>query len=374
MVKHPSIQRLLQREPTGNLVMSLYLDMSVGPDNKRSHLLFLNKQRNALAAQPGDAAKARRGAVESLFDRVEEWLGTDFVERNRGVAIFAELTGAYFDSIQLPRALPNRLVLQERPMVVPLAEVLDREYRWSILLVDRERLQLISTFLDQVEHEQVLAPEPLPARHDVQAGGYSQKDHQKRKAEETRHFFKEFAEEVGRFQQRWRPDGFAILGTTENVKHFLDFLPQPLRDRVVHRGTVPANLSSSELVLHMSPVFRTIVERREAEAVEALLERVRHSHFATSGFQDTLVQLQEGKVDTLIIARAAERDGVQCTRCGFTMVSRDGNCPFCGGELRDGVDLVESMIRMAAKQDARVEFVAGPPMDQVNGVGALLRF
>jgi peptide subunit release factor 1 (eRF1) len=265
-------------------------------------------------------------------------------------------------------------VLQERPLVAPLAEVLDNERRWALLIVDRERLQLITTFLDQVEDEQVVAPEPLPARHDVQAGGYSQKDHQKRKAEETRHFFKEFAEEVARLQQRRRPDGYAALGTNENVKHFLEFLPQPLLERVVHNGTVPQGLSSAELVLAMAPVFRAVVERREAEAVQALLERVQQAHFATSGFHDTLVQLQEGKVDTLIISRTADRDGVQCTQCGFTMVRRAGGCPFCGGQLRDGVDLVESMIRMAAQQDARIEFVSSAPMDRVNGVGALLRF
>jgi peptide subunit release factor 1 (eRF1) len=142
----------------------------------------------------------------------------------------------------------------------------------------------------------------------------------------------------------------------------------------VHAGPAPKHLSAIELVQHLAPTFRSVLERREAEAVHALLERVRTAHLATSGFPDTLVQLQEGKVDTLIISRDADRDGAQCTQCGFTMVRREGGCPFCGGELRDGVDLVESMIRMAAQQDARVEFVSGPPMDQVNGVGALLRF
>jgi len=374
MVNTPMIKQLLEREPTGKPVLSLYLDMSVGSDNKRSHLLFLNKQRAALAASGANVDRSARPAAGELFDRIERWLDSAYLERNRGVAIFAELGGDFFQTVQLPRPLPNCMVLQERPLVAPLAEVLENERRWAILLVDRESMQLISAFLDQVEAEQVIAPEALPAHHDVQGGGYSQKDHQKRKAEETRHFFKQFAEAVVRFQQRHRPEGYAVLGTAENVKHFREFLPQPVRARVVHTGTVPTHLSASELVQHLAPTFRNVLERREAEAVQALLERVRTAHYATSGFHDTLTQLQEGKVDTLIISRDAEHDGVQCTQCGFTMVRRDGACPFCGGELRDGVDLVESMIRMAAQQDARVEFVSGPPMDQVNGVGALLRF
>lgn len=374
MVNNPLIRQLLERGPSGLPILSLYLDMSVGPDNKRSHLLFLNKQRALLTGPASSLDRPGRVSAGELFERIERWLDREYVERHRGVAIFAELGGDFFQAVQLPRALQNRAVLQDRPMLAPLAEALENERRWAILQVDRERISLVSVFLDQVEEEVVVAPEPLPARHDVQAGGYSQREHQKRKAEEVRHFFKEFADAVGRLHQRRRPEGYAVLGTAENVKHFLDFLPQTLRDRVVHTGTVPANLSSAELVQHLAPVFRGVLERREAEAVKALLERVRTAHFATSGFHDTLVQLQEGKVETLIISRDADRDGVQCTQCNFTMVRRDGGCPFCGGELRDGVDLVESMIRMAAQQDARVEFVSGPPMEQVKGVGALLRF
>ena len=204
--------------------------------------------------------------------------------------------------------------------MAPLAELLEQERRWGIVGVDREHMLLVGVFMDQIEEEQSFAPTAIPTPHDVQAGGYAQKDNQKRKAEETRQFYKEFAEEIAKFDQRRHPSGFALLGTNENVKNFLEFLAPPVRARIVHTAHMPPGLSTAELVLHLAPVFRAIVERDEAAAVNALLERVRQSHLATAGFHDTLVQLQEGKVDRLIIARNAERDGVQCTQCGFTLV------------------------------------------------------
>lgn len=373
MVTRREIQQLLQREPTDNPILTLYLDMTVGADNKRSHQLFINKQRSALA-ELETTARHHREALGGVFDRIQAWLENEFNERNQGVALFAEVGGPFFHALQLPRPLANRSALQERPVVAPLAELLQHERRWGVVHVDREHLQLISVFMDMVEEEQSFAPDAIPVPHAVQAGGYSQKDIQKRKAEETRQFYRDFAEEIGRFDQRRHPDAFVLLGTTENVQNFLEFLPPPIRSRVLHTAHAPTALSTAELVQHLAPTLRTLVEHEEAEAVKALLERVQQSHFATAGFHDTLVQLQEGKVDRLIIARNAERDGVQCTQCGFTLVRRDGDCPYCGGTLRDGIDLVESMIRMAAQQEARVAFVAGDPMDQVNGVGALLRF
>jgi hypothetical protein len=65
---------------------------------------------------------------------------------------------------------------------------------------------------------------------------------------------------------------------------------------------------------------------------------------------------------------------VQCTQCGFYLVQRDGACPYCGGALRDGIDLVESMIRIAANQDVGVDFVSGDTMRDLKGVAALLKF
>ena len=101
---------------------------------------------------------------------------------------------------------------------------------------------------------------------------------------------------------------------------------------------------------------------------------MRQEHLATSGWHQTLVELQEGKVDQLFIARNEEKEGVQCTQCSFFLVQRDGACPYCGGSLKDGVDLVESAVRMASGQDVRLAFIAPDIMNEVDGVGALLKF
>ena len=65
---------------------------------------------------------------------------------------------------------------------------------------------------------------------------------------------------------------------------------------------------------------------------------MRQDYLATAGFQSTLTALQEGKVDQLFLARNESREGVQCTKCSFYLVRREGECPYCGGELREGVD------------------------------------
>ena len=66
--------------------------------------------------------------------------------------------------------------------------------------------------------------------------------------------------------------------------------------------------------------------------------------------------------------------GAQCRQCGFILARHDGACPYCGGEIRDGVDIGEAMIRLAQEQDVPVEFVSRQALTDVDGAGALLKF
>jgi peptide subunit release factor 1 (eRF1) len=374
MITTSDIQRLIQKEARGGEILSLYLDMSVNSDNKRTHQIFLSKQRASFAELQSDRERHHREPLGALLARIDQWIEEEFDPMNRGVAIFAEIGDDWFEAYQFPTPLANRLEILPQAVIGPLTQLVSSHPNYTMVLVDREHLRLVSAHMGKVGEEHEVAPDAIPTPHDVQAGGYSHKDYQKRKAEETRHFFKQFADEVARFGQRTGADHYVLLGTTENTKHFSEFLTKELANRVVHMGPAPSAASAPELVRHLQPIIDELALRDQAEAIDLVRERVRQAHFATAGVQDTLVQLQEGKVQRLMVSSDLERDGVQCTQCNFYLVRRDGACPYCGGVLRDGVDLVESMIRMAATQSAQVDIVPADNMRDLNGVGALLKF
>jgi peptide subunit release factor 1 (eRF1) len=374
MITTSDIQRLIQRDTNGHTVLSLYLDMSVNSDNKRTHHIFLNKERARFSELDSDRDNHHREPLGEVLARVDSWIEGSYDPVNKGVAIFAELGGDWFEALQLAAPLGNRLELLEHPVIAPLSEVVNAHPRCGIIMVDREHLRLMSMHMGVPGEDYRLEPDAIDTAHDVQAGGYAHKDYQKRKAEETRHFFKDFGDEITRFDARLRADVYVLLGTTENTQHFRELLPNHITDRIVHTAHTPINAPQAEIVREVKAVLDDVTRRSEASALDLVQDRVRQSHFAASGLHETLIQLQEGKVDRLVVARDLERDGVQCTQCGFYLVQRDGACPYCGGPLRDGIDLVESMIRIAANQDVGVDFVSGETMRDLNGVAALLKF
>lgn len=372
MIALKDVRRLIDTDTGESAVMSLYLDMSVNSDNKRTWGVFLSQQRARFDELDSD--NGRREPIARILTRVQNWIDEEFRPGNRGVAIFATLDGSWFEALQFPVRVENRLIIGERPLVWPLRELVESSRRHAIVLVDRRRMRVLTVCMSTVEDELLIEKEEYPANHDVQAGGEAAKDHQKRKAEEARAFFREFAAELQDYQRRWKPDAWVLLGTHENTTHFREFLPQPIADAVVHVAAAGVDEPAPTIIGRLSDFFDMQTLRARAESIDQLRERVRTGHFAVAGIDDALEQLQEGKVETLVIARGLDSSGGQCTKCGFVLARRSGGCPYCGGEVRDGIDLAESMVRIATTQEADVAFVESDVMRDLEGVGALLRF
>ena len=364
----------MSREETGRPVVSLFLDMSVNSNNKRTHQVFLSQKRQQFEELQQEWMAEHQEGVQTLWDRVQAWLDGEFDEANRGVVIYTDVGGDWFEAMQFPVAVQNRLVAAPRPVVGPLAQVLTSYHHYGVILLDREHVRILSVYLGTLLDEVEVRGEPLPTNSDVQAGGYSQSRYQRRKAEEMRHFFKDFAAEVEDFVGRYQPRDLVLLGTEENLAKFKEFLPDSLLQKVVHEGQMWVDENPSEILSRLEPHLRAEQERSDRELLEQVRDRVVHDYLATAGIQGTLTALQEGRVDTLVLARDHRTDGVRCAQCGFVFAREMKTCPYDGSTALTDVDVVEEMVRMAEGQGVSIAFADPGEVAGMKGAAALLRY
>jgi peptide subunit release factor 1 (eRF1) len=374
MISREQVQQLIDRQANGAGVLSAFLDMSVNSNNKRTHQVFLNKEKASFAELDSDRPGHHHEAVGAAFARLDEWLESNYDESKKGVAFYTSLDGKWTEGHQVSVPVPNRLTVGDRPIVGPLVEIIERYHHHGVVVVDREHLRLLSLFLDQTLHEKSVETEPYPAAHDVARGGFSAKDFQARKAEETKHFFKEFADEVESFVRRFRPEDLILLGTRENVKKFTEFLPSSLQDMIVHTDRMDIDATAVEIRRKLGPVFEQRLAEEEARAVDLLRDRVENSHKAVAGLDSTLERLQEGKLAALVIARGMAEAGGRCATCNFVLARTEGECPYCGGAVENSLDLGEEIVRIAEDQGLEIDFVEPTAVHDLGGVGGLLRF
>ena len=144
MVSRDDIQRLIHRQDAGRKVISLFLDMSVNSDNKRTYGVFLSKQRSRFAELDSDREAHHREALGEAFSRIERWIEDNFDEANKGLAIYAEIGGRWIAGYQVAVPLQNRFEIAERPLIGPLAEVVECHPLYGVVVLDRDSLRLLS--------------------------------------------------------------------------------------------------------------------------------------------------------------------------------------------------------------------------------------
>lgn len=374
MISKQDLERLIRREPGEHPVLSLFLDMSVNSDNKRTHRVFLNQKRGEFDELDSDRANHHRVAIGEAFTRVDRWLEDEFDEENRGVVIYAEIGGEGFEALQFPVPVQNRMLIGERPVIAPLAQVLESYHHHAVVMLDREHVRILSIYLGTLLDEIRVETQPIPTAHDVQAGGYSQQRYQRRKLEEMRHFFREFSKEVSEFVRRYQPDDLIVLGTEETVANFREFLADEVEKMIVYTGAMRIDEAASEVMARLTPHLDAYRQRESEELLDTLRNRVAQDYLAAAGYQGTLTALQEGKVDTLVVARDHQKPGSRCTQCGFVFARELEACQYDGADVVPVPDVLEEMVRMAEGQGAAVQFVEQTEVAELRGVGALLRF
>ena len=378
MISTQDLERLIQRQDGGKPVLSLFLDMSVDSNNKRNHHVFLGQKRAQFeeldANRPIPNGNGGESGMGTLFERVRAWIDSEFDESNRGLVIYAEVDGDWWEALQFPVPVQNRLVVADRPVIGPLAQVLRSYEHYGVILLDREHVRILSVHLGTLLDELEFRGDPIPTPYHVQAGGYSHNRFQRRKLEEMRHFFKDFATEVERFVARYEPDHLVLLGTEENIGQFREFLPQQIAERIIHTGRAPVDGPASEILARLQPHLDAERESHGQELIEQVRDRAAHDYLATAGVQGTLTALQEGKVDTLVLARDGQMQGARCTQCGFVFVREVNRCPYDGSEQMETVDVMEEMVRLAQQQGADIQFADANAIADLRGAAALLRF
>ncbi len=132
------------------------------------------------------------------------------------------------------------------------------------------------------------------------------------------------------------------------------------------------NFSAKELLQRLEPIITDHEQKRQMAAVTRLLSTDKG---AIADVDETLAQLQNGTVRTVIVSREFDLDLRQCRKCGLASRAADPVCAVCAGELRKAA-LGELLPALLAANNAEVEIVSGEAartLERAGGMGGWLR-
>jgi rubrerythrin len=201
----------------------------------------------------------------------------------------------------------------------------------------------------------------------------SQRDTYERRVDaQYKKMCRETAAEARKLCEKEKLEAIFIVGSDRLTHPIEAEFPKQFRERVVRIKEDFGGLPLPELQQRLGPTIAAWERQDEKEMVKHLLADERK---AVVGMDETLAQLQKGKMRTLVLARSVHGDLHECIECGWMDRSADPVCPVCGRE-RKAVELRDMLPKLARSNNTGIEVVSGAAAEQLaqaGGMGGWLR-
>jgi hypothetical protein len=363
----------------------------VHPDRGRVLSVFLNLDPAQFATPPARAsaitsvlseAAAKVEACEGLDHDERQWLRAD-LERvrerlsagdlaangNRGVAVYACTPADLLEVIALRRPIQSRVFVDRAPVVEPLVAEADGE-RWVVVLANRRSARVFRGSAGEVEETDRIVDD-VHSQHDQ--GGWSQANYQRSVEKEKDDHLAHVADLLFTIYKRQGFDRLLVGAPDELVRELEARLHPYLRERIAGRLHLDVENSGIDDVRGaVADALDAYTAAREREALDRLAEGVGRGTRGAAGLADVLAALNEGRVDTLLVAERFHAPGLRDTETG--LLYADGAAPD-GRPVERVDDVVEPAIEKAIEQSARVLRVSHhEDLGPLGGIGAVLRY
>jgi peptide chain release factor subunit 1 len=287
-------------------------------------------------------------ALRSDVERIESYLATEFATETQGLAIFACSPRNLFETVEAGAPFETQIAYGPRPDLYQLARLVDDLETAVVAVVDTNTARLFvvrSGFMNEVG-----GPDRKDNAefHKHKAGGWSQARFQRHIQNNREEFARGAAEAIESLAKREGATHLILAGNEVAVPLVKDALSQQMAE-VLHDETLRIHIraASDEVQDEVTPILAQLEREQDYSVAERLIEGVRGGGLAVSGMKHTRRALENGQVDTLVLAT--------------------------------DVDIPEKqrneLIQLAATTSAGVEVVEGhETLRELGGVGGLLRY
>jgi peptide chain release factor subunit 1 len=356
-------------------VVSVYVALPPGPEARRE----LRSKADSLLHQIrhlGDDRSLDHDARVSLRDdieRIEEMVSHEILSPGT-LAIFSCSRAGLFEVVRLPRAVRDRIMVDETPWIRPMLAVLDEYPRCCIAVVDRESAQFRELYLGELRDAGRLDGRTL--RKPAYGGwhGFAER-HVSNKVEElAKRHFREVAAALDHLFRRDRYDLLAIGGHEHELPRFMEFLPRRLRERVAGTFSIDLGTATNATIREQA---EDVLERHELDeqrrSVAEVLGLAAAGGWAAVGLEECLWAGSAAAVETLLVQEGAIAAGVVCDQSGW-LATAGATCPLCGLPTRQTPDVINELVEVVIDEGGSIRHIRAETDLREHLVAASLRF
>jgi len=275
-------------------------------------------------------------ALESFQEdcaRIESYLAEELDVAFQGVALFACHARGFFHAVPLSLPPENRLTVAQAPRLYQLARMLDNYETYCVVVLSRTRARVFTVAMGKIAE----AAELTQTHYQVsktRKGGWSQPTWQRGIELNIRRFAEEVVAALKFVCEQQRPAHLVLAGETLALAELERRLPRQVSEMVLTTARFDADVPEHRVLAEILPVIETAERQEEEDTVQELESAAAEGELATIGVESTLVALEQGQVDKLVLSNAFAARGWRCQSClSYGVGGLPTQCPYCSGAI-----------------------------------------
>ncbi len=380
------IEKLAAFEPNGAKFISIYLDARANQNGRDEYQAWLKTQFFEYGIQfENDTEKERK--YSEIQKRISEFLENERDEAANGMAIFAEVGGDFFETVQLDEAFPNnRFFVFDRPHLFPLVRIVEQNPKYVALWADTNKADIYvfggeNTLNTETETNAKVEEIQGEKTNRSQVGGWSQARYQRHVENFHLQHAKETVEELEKLMRDRKIEHLVLCGDETTIMPILrPQLSKETDEKVIAVLNMSQYASEDEIreKTHEAVGIENAV--KDKERVERVFNTAKAAAgLGTLGVEETLAALSNGQVQELVIA--SNFDAIKYNPKQVEQVLENyapGDDNSATGELPEASEkrqIGDELIIRALNSAAKIVFIEDESLlEEAGGVGAVLRY
>lgn len=381
-----TIEKLAAFEPNGTKFISIYLDAHAGANGRDEYAAWLKTQFFEYSIQ-FEQTEDKQRAYEEIQERINNYLTNEAETSTDGIAIFAEVSGDFFETVQLDESFPNnRFFVFDRPHIFPLVRIVEQNPQYAVLWADTNKAAMYifggeSALNAESQTEAKVEEIQNEKTNRSQVGGWSQARYQRHVENFHLQHAKETVEELEKMMRERKIEYLVLCGDETGVMPILrPQLSKETEEKVIAVLNMSQYASEQEIREKTHEAIGIENAVRDKEKVERAIGASKASAgLGTLGVEDTLAALSNGQVEELVIS--ASFDSIRYNRKEVEQVLGNyapGDDNSAGEELPEASEkrqIGDELLIRARNSGAKIIFIEDESLlKEIGGVGAVLRY
>lgn len=380
------IEKLATFEPSGKKFITIYLDARSNENGRDDFGKYLKTQFYEYSVQFAYGEEKEREYAE-IQERIYNFLEIEVENAANGIAIFAEVGGDFFETVQLDEPFPNdRFFVFDRPHIFPLVRMVEQNPKYAVLWADTNKAEIYVFGGENTLNAKMAAKAKVEEIQNVvtnrsQVGGWSQARYQRHIENFHLQHAKETVEELEKVMRERKIEHLVLCGDEKTIMPIL----RPQLSKETDEKVI-AVLSLSQYASEQEIREQT----REALAIENALNDKSHvervfnaaksaAGLGTLGVEKTLAALSSGQVEELVISSNFEAikynpKAVEQVLKEFAL-GDDNSTSHELPQVSEKRQIGDELISRALNSSAKIIFIEDHSLlENEGGVGAVLRY